>query len=171
VLTGVRLPLAIAFPFADVGWRLALVIIAGLSDALDGIAARRLRATTWWGALLDASLDKLFTITVLVVLCWDGRLQPWEVGLLLVRDLAVLIAIVCAYLRGQVQRIREAAARPLGKATTVALFVLFALVLLQPARGALQLAALWLAIAMSVAAGIDYLIQATESLRPTKSLR
>ena len=53
LVTGIRLPLAAAFPFVDGwDWRLAIVLVAGVSDVLDGAIARRFGSSKL-GAVLD----------------------------------------------------------------------------------------------------------------------
>ena len=47
LLTGLRVPLAVAFPFVpSPAWRLALVVAAAASDFFDGMLARRLAWAT-----------------------------------------------------------------------------------------------------------------------------
>ena len=55
---------------------LATGVLAGLSDALDGFAARRLDALTRLGAILDPIADKTL-ITVTFVCLAAVELAPW----------------------------------------------------------------------------------------------
>jgi CDP-diacylglycerol--glycerol-3-phosphate 3-phosphatidyltransferase/cardiolipin synthase len=86
----VRLPLALAFPWAmdRPHCALALVAGAGASDVLDGWCARRLHAATPTGALLDAVMDKAFVLAVILSLVARGRVGPAAALLLATRDLA-----------------------------------------------------------------------------------
>src|SRR6516225_8830532 len=54
-LTG---PLAVGVRFALARWAFAAFVLAALSDFLDGWLARRLNATSVWGAILDPIADK-----------------------------------------------------------------------------------------------------------------
>src|SRR5688572_5089393 len=65
VLSSMRLALAVAFPLLPIEWRLPAMIVGGLSDWIDGLIARRYKAATSTGALLDAIADKAFTLSVL----------------------------------------------------------------------------------------------------------
>lgn len=152
-LTVLRLVIAAAFPFVPQTWRLWLVAAGGASDALDGLIARRFGLTTWIGALLDGIADKAFTLSVLGTLAAAGVLSPWMLPLLLARDIAVALMAAIGVIRRQWWGFRKATARPLGKATTVALVVAVLLLLL--GLGAAPVA-LWLAAALSVLAAIDY---------------
>jgi len=99
VLTMMRLPLAIAFPFIAhrVDLALGVFLLAQVSDAVDGPVARYTKTTSPVGAFADGWLDKIFNIQVawaLVnidvveswwLLCWFSReivqfiLVPWYV--------------------------------------------------------------------------------------------
>ena len=67
LLSGARVPLAVAFPLAAGNAPLALGILgfAGLTDVLDGWAARKLGQATPVGALVDGIADKVFAASVL----------------------------------------------------------------------------------------------------------
>ncbi len=71
---------------------LALFLLAGLTDILDGLIARTLGQTSALGALLDLTADRLLTLTVVIGLIAAHVLRgPFAVaGLVLVaRDLIV----------------------------------------------------------------------------------
>ncbi|MGD2045732.1 MAG: CDP-alcohol phosphatidyltransferase family protein [Gemmatimonadota bacterium] len=154
-LTVLRLGVAVTFPFAPVAWRLTMVLVGGVSDALDGLAARRLHATTWVGALLDGIADKLFTLSVLLTLTAAGPLSWLQLGLLLTRD--AVVALIAAYVgvAGQWEMFKRVAARPSGKVTTAALFAMFVVILWRPSVGR---PLVWIAVASSLLAAADYAI-------------
>ena len=54
-------------PEAD-GWAVAILIIAGFTDWLDGKLARWLNQSSRLGALLDPAADRLYIVSTLVVL-------------------------------------------------------------------------------------------------------
>jgi len=84
LLSLVRAPLAVAFPFVAEQPAAALTVVAAaaLSDLLDGWSARRLGRATTMGAVLDPVMDKLFVLTVVVTLVVTRRL-PLSGALLL----------------------------------------------------------------------------------------
>ncbi len=158
-LSTLRLILAVIFPFVAGQWRVAIVVAAGLSDWLDGLAARHFARPTWWGALLDVISDKTFTVTVLVMLTLEERLAIWQAVLLMGRDVAVLgAAAVSASRRGWASS-REVRPRKLGKITTAGLFLLFVVMLGWPEADWTNLIALTAAMVLSLAAAADYLVQ------------
>jgi cardiolipin synthase (CMP-forming) len=154
VLSGLRIVLAVAFPFAPPSWRLGLIVAAGLSDGADGILARKLGVTSWQGGILDAVGDKLFTLAVLGTFTVEGRLAWWHLLLVISRDLVVAgIASYAAALRLW-GAFRKMAASPLGKLTTIVNFALMvALAAWEPAVGPLLVAA----VVLSVLTGVDYI--------------
>lgn len=92
VLSGARLPLAVAFPLAAGNAVLALGVLgfAGLTDVLDGWAARKLGQSTPIGALVDGAADKVFAASVLGTLVATGMLSPGAALLLATRELGEL---------------------------------------------------------------------------------
>lgn len=69
---------------------LVLLILAGLSDGLDGYLARRYQWFTRLGALLDPVADKLFIVTIMLVFGFKGFLPWWIVLLIFGRDLLII---------------------------------------------------------------------------------
>lgn len=69
---------------------LVLLILAGLSDGLDGYLARRYHWFTRLGALLDPVADKLFIVTIMLVFGFKGFLPWWLVWLIFGRDMLIM---------------------------------------------------------------------------------
>lgn len=98
LITLIRLPLALAFLQDNITIRIAALIIAMLSDGLDGYLARRYGQITRIGTFLDPLADKLFVFFVLGVLLSEQRLLPWEAATMLCRDFSVMLfGIYLAY--------------------------------------------------------------------------
>jgi phosphatidylglycerophosphate synthase len=116
LLSAVRIPLAAAFPFVSNDWRLALLIAAAASDLLDGQLARRFGSSSL-GAVLDPVADKLFMASAFGVVAFSGRLEPYEILGVLLRDLVAAVAFVATFVS---RRPRAIPARAGGKAVTVA---------------------------------------------------
>ncbi len=73
---------------------LGILILAGLSDGLDGLLARNLNQRTPLGAYLDPIADKLLLSSSYFVLALKGKIGWWLAILVLGRD--VLLLIACA---------------------------------------------------------------------------
>ena len=79
---------------------LALVIVAGLSDGLDGLLARRLHQQTRLGEYLDPIADKLLLSSLFLVLS-SNHLIAWRYTVLVFsRDLGILIISALLYAVG-----------------------------------------------------------------------
>jgi cardiolipin synthase len=70
---------------------LVLVVLAGLSDGLDGLAARRLHQRTRLGEYLDPIVDKLLLSSLFLVLSVN-RIIMWRYTVMVFsRDISILI--------------------------------------------------------------------------------
>ncbi len=77
----------------DGRWRLAfaLIMLAGLSDALDGLAARKFHQHTTLGLYLDPIADKLLLSTLFLVLTHVNEIPRYVTVLVFSRDLGILV--------------------------------------------------------------------------------
>lgn len=73
---------------------LVLLVLAGLSDALDGFLARRYGWFTRLGAVLDPVADKLFVVSVFIVFGLKGSLPWWLVVLVIGRDVVIVLGAI-----------------------------------------------------------------------------
>jgi CDP-diacylglycerol--glycerol-3-phosphate 3-phosphatidyltransferase len=99
-LSCLRGPLALAFIIDHPFYRSLVIVLAMLTDSLDGYLARRYRMTSQLGAFLDPLMDKIFVFTVSLVLIAEGRFEIWEAFTLISRDFAVLIFGLYLALKG-----------------------------------------------------------------------
>ena len=67
-----------------------ILVVAGISDALDGFIAKRFDWRTRLGALLDPLADKVLLVSVYVTLGIAGQLWPWLVVLVVFRDIMIV---------------------------------------------------------------------------------
>lgn len=116
LLTAARIPLAVAFPLASNGWRMVILAIAATTDLLDGPIARRFGASAL-GSLIDPIADKLFMAAAFGVVAVSGRLAPYEIVGVLLRDIVATVAFAATLFS---HRPRVIPARAGGKAVTVA---------------------------------------------------
>lgn len=117
VLTSLRVPLAIAFPFVrDPAGQLLIVAVAAGSDFFDGMLARRFGASRA-GAVLDPVADKLFMASAFLTVVRGGLLAPLEVVGVLLRDIVAVLGFLGTWV---LRRPVALPARAGGKAVTVA---------------------------------------------------
>lgn len=75
----------------DFKWALALFVLAGLSDGLDGLLARKLHQQTLLGQYLDPIADKLLMSTMFLVLSIEREI-PWKYTVVVFsRDISILL--------------------------------------------------------------------------------
>jgi cardiolipin synthase (CMP-forming) len=139
-------------------WALLVLVIAGFSDGIDGLIARKFNQRSSLGAYLDPIADKLLLSSSFVVLAFEKQIAWWLTILVLSRD--VLILIVAAVI------ILASGYRPLppsiyGKFTTFFQIVLVFMVVLAAAYPQLQLAFLnrvliYIVSALCVFSGLHY---------------
>lgn len=103
----------------------ALFAAAAITDCLDGHLARSRELITDLGKLLDPVADKLLVGGALLALVVEGRVAPWVVAVVLLREVGVTAMRARAAQQGHVL-----AAGPLGKlkmgSQVVALLLLLA---------------------------------------------
>ena len=107
MLTLVRLPLAVVFPFVAHRPHLALLVYlaAVISDAVDGPVARRRGTTSQIGAFADGWLDKIFHIQAAWSLLIVDLIPGWWMWLWFSREIIQGLAVpwyVHRYMHGAV---------------------------------------------------------------------
>ena len=113
------LPAAIHYMRREDGrWRaLGIFGVAMATDVLDGPVARMRHEVSPLGKVLDPIADKLMIDTTAIILSQTRGFPWWVTGMLLARDLALLLGSLLVYRRHAEISIADSA----GKATTVAL--------------------------------------------------
>jgi cardiolipin synthase len=139
------------------GRALAVLLLAALSDALDGLVARWLDQKTAVGSFLDPLADKLLAVCGFVTLSLLGPIPAWFVIVVISRDVIISLGSLVLYLHdGKL----EIAPTWTGKSATLAQFGTLVLTLLMQLTG--SGARLWAALlvvtaALTVTSGLQYL--------------
>jgi cardiolipin synthase (CMP-forming) len=118
----------------DYKWALALFVLAGMSDGLDGLLARTLHQQTLLGQYLDPIADKLLMSTMFLVLSIE-RLIPWKYTVVVFsRDISILLISGVLFM---IAGLRDFRPSIFGKANTfaqVAAIFFVLLLLIEPLR-------------------------------------
>ena len=139
-LTLVRVLLIPAFVILVVyryfGWALVAFVTAGITDALDGLIARRTGQSTI-GAWLDPAADKLLLVTTFIVLTLPGlelmnRIPVWLTVLVISRDVVIVLTVMIINLAMGPRTFRPSI---FGKAATVIDIAMCVVVLYENWRG------------------------------------
>ena len=144
------------FPDKEI-WGLVIFLIAALTDALDGMIARRTNRITVTGAMLDPIADKLLMSAAFISLVELGLAPAWMVTIIVGREFAVtglrLIAL---------ERNVPISANAWGKAKTTTQIIAVSLLIfgshLGPLR-ALGPIVLWVALILTIISMVIYFRQ------------
>ena len=90
-LSLLRAPLAFLFLVESPAVRLIAILLAMLTDYIDGYLARKWHTTTRFGAVLDPAMDKFFVFFCLGVLLSESRLLPLQGLMMISRDFALCL--------------------------------------------------------------------------------
>jgi nicotinamide-nucleotide amidase len=132
-----------------------LFLVFSFTDTLDGQIARRRGLVSDLGKFLDPLADKLFVLSVLIVLVQEGLVAAWVVVVIFSRELLITILRSVAATQGRI-----IAAAPMGKTKTATQMAAVTLLILQrpyPILVPLADLAVGIAIIYTVASGVDYL--------------
>src|SRR5713226_2137564 len=147
----------------------ALFIVFSFTDTLDGQIARRRGTVSDLGKFLDPLADKLFVLSVLIVLVQERRVAAWVVVVIFSRELIITILRSVASTQGRV-----IGAAPLGKTKTVMQMSAVTLLILQrpyPVLVPLAELAVGIAVVFTIWSGLDYLWRFRHLIMPFDSSR
>lgn len=148
--------------YGRLGEALLVFITAGLTDALDGLIARRFPGQrTSLGAWLDPMADKLLLVTTFIILTLPvvpltNRLPIWLTVLVISRDVAIIGVVAIVNLAVGPRTFRPSL---LGKATTAAFIVTCVVIMYfnwREERSFLVDVGIWLSLALTVVSSADY---------------
>ncbi len=105
----------------------ALFVLAGVTDAMDGLLARVLDQQTMLGQYLDPVVDKLLLSTLFLVLHHEGLISLRVTVLVFARDLGILMVAAILYATTTIRNFKPTL---FGKSNTVAQIVAVAAVIL-----------------------------------------
>ncbi len=151
----------------DFKWALALFILAGVSDVLDGLLARRLHQQTLLGQYLDPIADKMLMSTMFLVLAIEHTI-PWKYTIVVFsRDISILLIGGVLFM---IAGLRDFRPSIFGKANTFAQVaaIFFALLLLiEPVRWIwiARLAFLRATFAFTIVSAVHYAFLVQHRLR------
>src|ERR1700742_2570352 len=178
---------AVAFALPGDTWRLVAFVvfcIAGLSDALDGLAARKLNAGSDFGRMLDPIADKVLVAVALMMLVAEGNIEQFnlEPGLhsllklvpaLIILSREILVSGLREFLGETRVKIRVTAVAKLK--TTIQMIAIGAMILgpiadqYIPGATYFAYAALWVAAALTVYTGVVYFNEGSKHIRPQQA--
>ena len=147
-------------------WALLILILAGLTDGLDGLLARSLNQKTSLGAYLDPLADKLLLSSSFVVLSLEGQIRWWLTILVLSRDVLLLTSAAVIMVTVGYRRFPPSV---FGKITTLLQILLVFVVLLTtmfrpPAMLVARQVLIYLVAGFTIFSGFHYSVVVTRRL-------
>lgn len=90
-LTVFRFVLGVALPWSPGAWQFWMLLIAGITDLMDGWISRQLGATSGFGQFFDPIADKTLVLSAVVTALLAGWISWPELLGLAARDVTVLV--------------------------------------------------------------------------------
>lgn len=102
-----------------------VLVVAGLSDMLDGYLARKYEWVTQIGILLDPLADKLMMISVILSFLIAQMISWWAAAVFFIRDIGMIVSAAFFHVKGK----KPVPANLYGKITTVLFYIAFLLIM------------------------------------------
>ena len=165
------IPVVVLMLFADDPamrwWSFGLFTLLSVTDYFDGYLARALNQSSALGALMDPIADKVLVAALIAGLLARGDIAGWDVaGAVLILSREFLVSGLREFLA---QRVLPLPVTKLAKWKTTAQLVALALLILAPLAEPGQLLAIsgvwWVATALTLITGFDYVRSAARQLQ------
>jgi cardiolipin synthase len=156
----------ILISYEEYGWALVVLVVAGLSDGIDGLLARKLNQRSSLGAYLDPIADKLLLSSSFVILAFKKEIAWWLTIIVLSRDVLILVVAVVIIL---IWGYRPFPPSLLGKLTTFFQIVLVFTVVLgaaypYPLLGSIKQILIYLVAALATVSAFQYSVNIARHL-------
>jgi cardiolipin synthase len=140
---------------------LILLVVSGITDALDGFFARILNQQTVLGSYLDPIADKALFASCFVTLSIKGVIPGWFTVIVISRDFIILVGIAILSIMSIPYEIRPSF---IGKlTTTLQLLTLVFFLVSRILPGTIDYVWLmilqWVTIAFTIISGLNYMIR------------
>jgi cardiolipin synthase (CMP-forming) len=183
VIRMVLIPVFVSFLFYQrFGWALTIFLVAGVTDGLDGLLARRFDQRSHLGTILDPIADKLLLVTSFVVLSLPSYIPQnptprhlpipfWVTAAVISRDVFIIVGAATINV---VTGFRGFRPSWLGKANTTVQILAVVLILIAasfpPLRGYLP-TVYTTVFSFAVISGIHYVFWASRLLNEDRQQR
>ncbi len=168
-LVPVFVVLLVASQMTSTAYRIAAAIafvVASLTDLADGWLARALDQVTSFGKVADPIADKALTGTALVLLSIYGAVPWWATSVILAREIGVTLLRLWVIRFGVIPASRGGKVKTVLQVTAIGWYI-------WPFSPAVAAAGQWImlvAVVVTVATGVDYVVRALRIRRTTAAL-
>jgi len=167
-LTILRIMLIPAFVllvvYSFLGWALIVFLTAGITDALDGLIARRAGQRTALGAWLDPMADKLLLVTTFVVLTLPGvpltnHIPLWLTVLVISRDVVIVGVVAIVSLAAGPRTFKPSMLGKLATATFIVTSIVIMYFNYRREQSIVVDVFVWVSLAVTVISAVDYFLK------------
>jgi len=147
--------------YGHLGAALAVFLVAGITDAIDGLIARLASHPTSIGAWLDPMADKLLLVSTFVVLTLPqieltNHVPIWLTVLVISRDIVIVAVVAIVNLAVGPRTFRPSLLGKLATATFILANVVIMYFNWRMERSVIVDAVIWLALAVTLVSSGDY---------------
>ena len=148
--------------YGELGWALIVFATAGITDAFDGLIARRAGQKTSLGAWLDPMADKLLLVSAFVVLTVPGlglanRLPVWLTVCIISRDVVIILTVAVVNLAIGRRTFRPSIFGKIATATYIVTAVAAMLFNYLGYHSALVDVGIWWSLAITIISSLHYI--------------
>jgi len=148
--------------YGQLGSALLVLLLAGITDALDGLIARLAQQKTTIGAWLDPMADKLLLTSAFIVLTVPGtplahRLPLWLTILVISRDVVIVLTVTIVNLAVGRRTFRPSIWGKVATATYIVTGLLFMLANYMNLDGVMLDVAIYASLAITLVSSLHYI--------------
>jgi len=150
--------------YEQLGAALLVFMVAGLTDALDGLAARWTSHQTSLGAWLDPTADKLLLVSAFIVLTLPAipltnHLPIWLTVTVISRDVVIVAVVAIVNLAAGPRTFRPSMLGKLATATFILTTVLVMYFNYRREASVFVDIGIWLSLTLTLLSGADYFLR------------
>ena len=150
--------------YGFLGWSLVVFLVAGITDALDGLVARLTGQYTSLGAWLDPTADKLLLMTTFIVLTLPSlpltnHIPLWLTVLVISRDVVIVAVVAIVNLAAGPRTFRPSMLGKLATATFIVTSVVIMYFNYLREQSFVIDVVVWLSLVLTVASAADYFMR------------
>ncbi len=150
--------------YGFLGWALVVFLVAGVTDALDGLIARWTGQRTNLGAWLDPMADKLLLVTTFIVLTLPGvpltnHIPLWLTVFVISRDVVIVGVVAVVSLAAGPRTFRPSMLGKLATATFIVTCVVIMYFNYRQEQSIVVDIVVWLSLTLTVVSAADYFMR------------
>ena len=160
--------------YGFLGWSLVVFLVAGITDALDGLIARLTGQHTSLGAWLDPTADKLLLVTTFIVLTLPSlpltnHIPLWLTVLVISRDVVIVAVVAIVNLAAGPRTFRPSMLGKLATATFIVTSVVIMYFNYLREQSFVIDVVVWLSLVLTVASAADYFMRLRKLINESSS--